>query len=105
MPDVVPIIRRPVKKLSSPPDCDSDKSFGRKFNLPNSSDKNSVGVSKIKRICDKKEGNKKHFASDDDLPAPVITNYDVTQFSSNNAYEYPIVLKVAKDRVAKTNVS
>lgn len=112
MPDVVPIVRRPVKKLSSPPEFESKHNSlspelstpGRKFNLP--SDKNSVN--KIKRICEGKDTSKakKNFSKDEDLPAPVISHYDLSQFTSKPSKNNPhIELKVAKNRVAKTNVS
>lgn len=117
MPDVVPIVRRPVKKLSSPPDFESKSRSpvessigGRKFNLP--SDKNSVN--KIRKICDgktvsadKTAKSKESIVNDEELPAPVISTYDVSQFSSNHqpTKSPKIELKVAKNRVAKTNVS
>ena len=109
MPDVVPIVRRPVKKLNSPPDFElkssGDKSIvGRKFNLP--TEKNSVN--KIKRFCEEKdtiaEKSKKSFNNDDDLPVPIISKYDVSQFTAKVAHG-PQELKVAEKRVSKTNVS
>ena len=111
MPDIVPIVRRPVKKLNSPPDFEpnsssGDKSIaGRKFNLP--TEKNSVN--KIKRFCEEKDTtsvrSKKSFNTDDDnLPVPIVSKYDVSQFTTKVAHD-PTQLKVAEKRVAKTNVS
>ena len=109
MPDIVPIVRRPVRKLNSPPEIESgekiEKSLGRKFNLPG--DKNSVN--KVKRFCDSKEttttGSKNFFDLDRDLPTPIVACYDVSQFSTKSTLFNPRELKVAEQRVAKTNVS
>jgi len=109
MPDIVPIVRRPVKKLNSPPDFElksssGDKSIvGRKFNLP--TEKNSVN--KIKRFCEEKdtisERSKKSFNKDDNLPIPFVTKYDVSQFATKVDASGPSELKVAEKRVVKTN--
>ena len=111
MPDIVPIVRRPVKKLNSPPDFElksssGDKSIvGRKFNLP--IEKNSVN--KIKRFCEEKdtisERSKKSFNNDDNLPVPFVSKYDVSQFTTKAVAHGPSELKVAEKRVVKTNVS
>ena len=121
MPDIVPIVRRPVKKLNSPPIFDkraetesntSVSGLGRKFSLP--SDKsNGTGStgSKVKRIC---EGNlpvksKVLPKREEELPVAVsFPKYDASEFVSAKQQRNVLPeLRVAEpaQRVAKTAVS
>ena len=116
MPDIVPIVRRPVKKLNSPPIFDkraetetnnsnSVSGLGRKFSLP--TDKSS----KVKRIC---EGNlpvksKVLPKREEELPVAVsFPKYDASDFVSAKQKRNVLPeLRVAEaaQRVAKTTVS
>jgi len=117
MPDIVPIVRRPVKKLNSPPIFDkraetesnsssSVSGLGRKFSLP--TDKSTGSGSKVKRIC---EGNlpvksKVLPKREEELPVAVsFPKYDASDFVSakQNRNVLP-ELRVAEaaQRVAKT---
>ena len=118
MPDIVPIVRRPVKKLNSPPIFDkraetesntSVSGLGRKFSLP--SDKSSGSGSKVKRIC---EGNlpvksKALSKKEEELPVAVsFPKYDASDFVSVKQKRNVLPeLRVAEpaQRVAKTTVS
>ena len=115
MPDIVPIVRRPVKKLSSPsefekrsePANNTISSLGRKFNL--STDKSSG--SKIKRICDGNHPAKSKtlIGKEDELPVAVsLPKYHESSdfvLARGNTRNVLPELKVAEQRVAKTSVS
>ena len=126
MPDIVPIVRRPVKKLNSPPIFDkraetesnsnsSLSGLGRKFSLPTdkSNGTGSTGStgSKVKRIC---EGNlpvksKVLPKREEELPVAVsFPKYDASEFVSAKQKRNVLPeLRVAEpaQRVAKTAVS
>merc|ERR1711953_1085843 len=113
MPDIVPIVRRPVKKLSSPsefekrsePANNTISSLGRKFNL--STDKSSG--SKIKRICDGNHPAKSKtlIEKEDELPVAVsLPKYHESSdfvLARGNTRNVLPELKVAEQRVAKTS--
>ena len=119
MPDIVPIVRRPVKKLNSPPIFDkrsepeTSQGLGRKFGLPSDkSSGNSGNGSRVKRIC---EGNlpvKSKALSrkeEEELPVSVsLPKYSASDFVSAQQKRNVVPeLRVAEagQRVAKTTVS
>ena len=120
MPDIVPIVRRPVKKLNSPPIFDkrtetegsSVVGLGRKFNFPTDrSSGSSASGGKVKRIC---EGNlpvksKALPKKEEELPVAVsLPKYDASDFVSSKQKRNVVPeLKAAEpaQRVAKTTVS
>ena len=118
MPDIVPIVRRPVKKLNSPPIFDkraeteatSVVGLGRKFSLPTDKSSGNHG-SRGKRIC---EGNlpvksKALSKKEEELPVAVsFPKYDASDFVSAKQKRNVVPeLRVAEtaQRVAKTTVS
>ena len=108
MPDLVPIVRRPIRKLNSPPQQEKSSSVSsRKFNLP--TDKSSG--SKIKRICDGNHPAKSKtlIEKEDELPVPVsLPKYHESSdfvLARGNTRNVLPELKVAEQRVAKTTVS
>ena len=119
MPDIVPIVRRPVKKLNSPPifekkaeteNTSSVSGLGRKFSLP-AVDKSSGSGSKVKRSG---EGNlpvrsRVSPKKEEELPVAIsFPKYDASDFvSAKQKRNVGPELKVAEpaQRVAKTTVS
>ena len=121
MPDIVPIVRRPVKKLNSPPIFDKRSEteslgvsggLGRKFSLPSDKASGIAGTgSKVKRSC---EGNlpvksRAVPKKEEELPVAVsFPKYDASQFvSTKHTRNVLPELRVAEpaQRVAKTTVS
>ena len=119
MPDIVPIVRRPVKKLNSPPifekraETESNSnisSSGRRFGPTDNKNNSGTSGSKIKRICD---GNipaksKALLGKEEELPSSVsFPKYDASDFVSLTKQKRNVLpeLKVAEQRVVKTSVS
>ena len=107
MPDLVPIVRRPIRKLNSPPQQEKSSSVSsRKFNLP--TDKSSG--SKIKRICDENLPVKSRSLNEKEEELPAAVSFPKYHHTSDfvpargNKNALP-ELKVAEHRVAKTSVS
>ena len=110
MPDLVPVVRRPVKKLNSPFEKRSESSSSissRKFNLPT----DASSGSKIKRICDENLPAKSKTLNEkeEELPAAVSSPkyHQTADFvgARRGKVNAPPELKVAEQRVAKTTVS
>ena len=120
MPDIVPIVRRPVKKLNSPPifekkaeteNTSSVSGLGRKFSLPAVDKSSSGSVGKVKRSV---EGNlpvrsRISPKKEEELPVAIsFPKYDASDFvSAKQKRNVGPELRVAEpaQRVAKTTVS
>merc|ERR1740123_2767670 len=116
MPDIIPIVRRPVKKLNSPPifdkrsetESNSLAGLGRKFSGPSDKSSGIAGPGKGKRNC---EGNlpvKSRVLpkKEEELPVAVsFPKYDASEFvSAKHQRNVLPELRVAEaaQRVAKT---
>ena len=120
MPDIIPIVRRPVRRVN--PQTSSDKSEvtsgqHRKLSIGGESNTTQVSPVKVRRAWvppkDRSPMKEKKTvrSCDEPLPPPPKTpTYNIPEFLSSTAFPAPRsdntpALPVAKSRVAKTNVS
>ena len=118
MPDIIPIVRRPVRKVAQLPGSDKPEVTNappRKLSI--GGDSNSVQASpvKVRRPWappkDRSPLKEKKVVRpcDESLPPPPKTpTYNIPEFLSSSSFSTPrnpLELPVSKNRVQKTNVS